>query len=300
MRESAINLLKRIWDVTMATNSRPTNRSPRFAKRISRLIFGVSFLCIVGFAVEAHGQDDFDAYTVRVEGYWLYPSPSGTLQGAAGTGLIDLQKDLAFNSYSTGLGRLDWKFTRKNHLYVQAIPFKSSSQTVLSETITFQGQTFTAGLVTQSSLDSPLYILGYQYDIIRRRRGNLGIGPRIQVFDTHASISAAAQVTGTGQAVSASASMLAPIPVVGPQGRFYLTDSPRFFIEGSAYGMYFGGYGSYYSASGDFGLGFTKHLSVNAGYALASRLDVHNKESTNRIGLSLTQRGPLVGVQLSF
>jgi len=284
----------------LATNNRSRNEFTPLAKRISLLISRVFFLCIVGFVPGVHAQDELDAYTVRFEGYWLYPSPSGTLQGAAGGGLIDLQKDLAFNSYSTGIGRLDWKFTRKNHLYFQGIRFKSSKQTTLSRTITFQGQTFSAGLVTQSSLDSPLYMIGYQYDIIRRRRGNLGIGPRIQVFDTHASISAAAQVTGTGQAVSASASMLAPIPVVGPQGRFYLTDSPRFFIEGSAYGMYFGGYGSYYSASGDFGLGFTKHLSVNAGYALASRLDVHNKESTNRIGLSLTQRGPLVGVQLSF
>lgn len=94
--------------------------------------------------------------------------------------------------------------------------------------------------------------------------------------------------------------MFAPLPVVGPEGRFYLTDSPRLFIEGNFYGMHFGGYGSYYSSSGDVGLSLTRHLSVRGGYALASRLDIHNKESTNRIGLNLTQRGPLVGIQLSF
>jgi hypothetical protein len=266
-----------------------------------RLIFGLSFLCTV--VPGLHAQDDFDAYKVKFEGYWLYPTPSGTLQGSSGTGLIDLQKDLAFNSYSTGSGRMDWKFTRKNHLYVEGIPFNSSQQTVLSRTITFQGQTFSAGLVTQSSLNSPLYILGYQYDIIRRRRGHLGIGPRFHVFDTHASISAAAQITGTGVrsgAESASASMVVPLPLVGPEGRFYLTNSPRLFIEGNIYGMYLGGYGSYYSSSGDLGFSFTRHLSISAGYALASRLDVHNKASSDRIGLTLTQRGPLVGLQLSF
>ena len=279
------------------------NRSLPFAKLISPLIFGVSVLCVVAFAPGVYAQDDFDAYTIRFSGYWLYPTPSGTLQGAVGTRSIDLQQDLAFNSYSTAVGRLDWKFTRKNHLYVQGIPFRSSRQTVLSKTITFQGQTFSARLVIQSRLDSPLYTLGYQYDIIRRRRVHLGFGPRINLFDTHASINAAAQVTGAGVrsgAVSASKTQLAPIPVVGPEGRFYLTDSPRLFIEGSIYGMYLGGYGSYYSSSGDLGFSVTSYLSVSAGYALASRLDIHNKASTNRIGLQLTQRGPLAGLQFSF
>lgn len=286
----------------MPINSR-SNKFPPFATLMARLIFSLSFLCAAMLVPGLNAQDDLDAYKVRFEGYWLYPTPSGTLQGSSGTGLINLQQDLGFNRYSTAIGMLDWKFTRKNHLYLQGIPFNSSRQTVLSRTITFQGQTFSAGLVTQSSLSSPLYIIGYQYDIIRRRRGHLGIGPRMHLFDTHASISAAGQITGTGVqsgAVSASASMLAPIPVVGPEGRLYLTDSPRFFVEGSVYGMYLGGYGSYYSSSGDVGFSFTRHLSINAGYALASRLDVHNKADTNRIGLSLTQRGPLVGLELSF
>src|SRR5215469_4092559 len=229
------------------------NRSLPFAKLLSPLMFGVSVLCVVAFSPGVHAQDDYDSYTVRLEGYWLYPTPSGTLQGAVGTRSIDFQKDLGFNNYSTAIGRLDWKFTRKNHLYVQGIPFRSSRQTVLSRTITFQGQTFNAGLLTQSSLDAPLYALGYQYDIIRRRRGHLGIGPRINLFDAHASISASGQITGAGvrsEAVSASKTQLAPIPVVGPEGRFYLTDSPRLFIEGSIYGMYLGGYGNYYSTSG--------------------------------------------------
>jgi len=210
---------------------------------------------------------------------------------------------LNFNTYSTALGKLDWKFTRKNHLYVMGIPFKSSRQAVLTRTITFQGKTFEAGLVAQSNLDSPMYAIGYQYDIIRRRRGHLGIGPRIQLFDSHASISAAAQVTGNGvhhAAVSASGLVLAPIPVIGPEFRLYMTGSPRVFIEGNVYGMYFGGYGDYLSSSGGLGLSISRHLSLIGGYALASRLKVHNKANTNRIGQDLTQEGPLAGLQVSF
>lgn len=122
------------------------------------------------------------------------------------------------------------------------VAFNSSRETVLTRTIVFQGQTFEAGLTTQSSLSSPMYGFGYQYDIIRRRRGHLGLGAQINLFDSHASIKAAAQVTGDGvhhDAVSASASLLAPIPVAGPEFRLYLTNSPRLFVEGNLYGMYF-------------------------------------------------------------
>jgi hypothetical protein len=262
-------------------------------------------LCVVAIAptVLAQSNDEFDSYKVRLEGFWAYSNPSGSLQGSADSGTVDLQKDLGFNSYSTFVGKLDWKFTHKNHLYVLGIPFNSSRETVLTRTIVFQGKTFEAGLTTQSSLSSPMYGFGYQYDIIRRRRGHLGLGVQINLFDSHASIKAAAQVTSDGvhhEAVSSSASLLAPIPVAGPEFRFYLTNSPRVFVEGNVYGMYFFGYGNYVSSFGDLGFTITKHLSLNAGYQLGSRLVVNNNSSSNRIGLNMTQRGPLVGVEFSF
>ena len=127
-------------------------------------------------------------------------------------------------------------------------------------------------------------------------------GSNSNVFDTTASISAAAQVTSDGvhhAAVSASASLLAPIPVGGPEFRYYLTDSPRVYVEGQIYGMYFFGYGNYVSAWGS--LGFTiRHVSVNAGYQLGSRLVVNRDTSTNRIGLNLTEKGPAAGMEFSF
>ena len=56
---------------------------------------------------------------------------------------------------------------------------------------------------------------------------------------------------GTHQAaVFVSKSLLAPIPVACPQFRFYLTSSPRVFIDGNVYGMYFFGYGNFVSSAG--------------------------------------------------
>ena len=252
---------------------------------------------------QAGEKEDFDNYHLRIDTGWYYSDPSGTLHGSASTdnAFIDFNKDLGFNSYSTFSGKVDWKFTRKNHLYVTAIPYNFQRQTVLNRTITFQGQTFTAGLVTSSKLETTFVAPGYQYDFIRRRRGHLGVQVAIDLFNTTGTINAAAQVTGNGvhhDAVSASGSILAPIPVAGPELRYYVTDSPRVFIQGNVLGMYLFGYGNFVSTTGNLGVTLSKHFSVLAGYQLASHLVVN--DTHDRIGLRFVQRGALVGLETSF
>jgi hypothetical protein len=261
---------------------------------------------VVAFGAPAmHAADsdqDYDSYKIRIDGFWFYSDPSGTVQGSTETGSIDLQKDFGFNSYSTLTGKVDWKFTRKNHLYLVGGTFNQTKTATLHRTIVFQGQTYDAGLVTAAKLSAPMIAPGYQYDIIRRKRGHLGLGVQIDLFNASASLSAAAQVTGDGThhaAVSSSASLLAPIPVAGPQFRFYLTNSPKLFVEGNLYGMYLFGYGNFVSTADNLGFAINKHFSVNAGYQLGSRLVVNNKNA-DRIGIHLTQQGPIVGAEVSF
>lgn len=281
---------------------------------ISHLLrFAISFLfvltviCHLAFSpqLRAQSNDELDSYKVRLAGFWVYANPSGSVQSSVSTGMgpIDLQKDLGFNNYSTFAGKLDWKFTHKNHFYIAGEAFNSTRETVLSRTITFQGQTFDVGLTIKSSLNSPMYVVGYQYDFIRRKRGHLGLGVQADLFDAHASIHADAQVTSDGvhhAAVSASSSLLAPIPVAGPEFRLYLTNSPRVFVEANAYGMYFFGYGNFLSSMGTLGFTVNRHVTLNAGYQLGSRLVVNNSSSADRIGLRLTHTGAVVGTELSF
>ena len=277
-------------------------------KRISlTLLFVGLFLGAVPPALHAQngksGDEEFDAYKLRVSAFFFYSNPSGDVQGSHDADMIDLQKDFGFNSYSTFTGKADWKFTRKNHFYLVGSDFNQTRDVVLKRTITFQGQTFNVGATVRANLDAPEIAPGYQYDFIRRKRGHLGVGIQIDLFDASASISAAAQVTGDGTqqaAGTASGSLLAPIPVAGPDFRFYLTDSPRLFVEGQVMGMYLFGYGNFVSTADDIGFTVTKHLSVNAGYQLGSRLVVNNSASANRIGLRLTQSGAIVGLQASF
>ena len=255
-------------------------------------------------AVRAQQREDFDEYKLRVDTFWFYSNPSGSLQGAVqdDSTSIDLQKDLGFNTYSTFTGKVEWKFTRKNHFYVTVTPFYTSHTTTLIQDITFQGKTFPTGTVTNSYLHAFLVAPGYQYDIIRRNRGHLGIGVQVNLFNTSAKISAAAQIVNGNQqaAISASGSLLAPIPVIGPEFRFYPFNSPRFFIQGDVYGMYFFGYGNFVSTADGLGISVNKHISLNAGYQLGSRLIVNASVNSNRLGVRMTQQGAIVGAQFSF
>ncbi len=268
---------------------------------LTRMLFvGSALLILLPVAFAAQQSGDFDQYKVRLDTYWFYSNPSGSIQGSSDQVPVDFERDLGFNRYSTFSVRADWKFTRKNHFYVSLSRFNSSQQTVLARTIIFQGQTFEVSTTVRSDLHAFLVAPGYQYDIIRRKRGHLGIGVQADLFDTSASITAAAQAGNGGAAQSARGSLLAPIPVAGPDFRIYLTNSPRLFVEGNAYGMYLFGYGNFVSTTDTVGLTLNKHVSLNAGYQLGSRLVVNNSASANRLGLRLTQQGAIAGAEFSF
>lgn len=64
--------------------------------------------------------------------------------------------------------------------------------------------------------------------------------------------------------------------------------------------MYLFGYGNFVSTADGIGVSLNKHISLNAGYQLGSRLVVKESSSANRVGLRLTQQGAIVGAQFSF
>jgi hypothetical protein len=262
------------------------------------ICFGLILLLTLPAALHGQQQDEFDNYKLRLDAYWFYSNPSGTIQGNSDTVPVDFDKDLGFNTYSTFSGKADWKFTHKNHFYVSVSPFYTTRQTTLTRDITFQGQTFAAGTSVNSNLHALLVAPGYQYDIIRRKRGHLGLGVQFDLFNTSAKISESGQANGAGETISARGSLLAPIPVAGPEFRLYLTNSPRLFIEGNVYGMYFFGYGNFVSTADTVGLTLNRYISLNAGYQLGSRLVVTN--TTDRVGIHLTQKGPIAGLEVSF
>jgi hypothetical protein len=250
----------------------------------------------------AGGEDDeFDSYKVRLDGFWFYSKPTGHFSSKGNLGLLDLERDIGFKSYSTGAVKIDWKFTHKNHLYFIYDNFTHTKSTVLNRTVVFQGQTFNIGTSASGSLSSKIYIPGYQYDFIRRKRGSLGVQVQLNIIDVVGKLSAAAQVNnGVPQTANFSSSDLrVPLPVAGPTTRIYLIpDSGRLFLDANVLGMYFFGYGNYVSTMGTLGFTVVKHVAIRGGYSLGSRFDIKTK--TDRVGVTLSQHGALVGLELSF
>jgi hypothetical protein len=164
--------------------------------------------------------------------------------------------------------------------------------------VVFQGQTFALGTVASGNLSAQVLIPGYQYDFIRRKRWNLGAQVQLEIFDVSGSLNAAAQINhGVPQvATFSSGSIRAPLPVAGPTIRFYF--APRFFVTANVLGMYFFGYGNFVSSEGTVGIKLFKNLAVRGGYQLGSRLNVNTQ--SQRLGVSLTQKGALAGLEISF
>ncbi len=280
------------------------------ASNINRRSLGLRFLYFIFFVAmaaapqlrAADNSDDYDAYKIKFTAFWFYTQPTGSFTGTGGNGNFNFQRDVSFQSYSTFSGGVDWKFTRKNHLLFTVTPFDRTKSFVASRTITFQGQTFNTGLSVNANLQVNAYAPGYQYDIIRRKRGHLGIRVQLDLFDVQGSLDAAAQVSNGLPVVAhrAQGNLRAPLPVAGPDVRFYLTkNSNRLFVTGNVFGMYFFGYGNFVSTFDTLGVSATKHLNIRAGYQLGTRLNVNNNAST-RVGVDLTQKGPVVGIEVPF
>lgn len=258
-------------------------------------------LLVSTISLRAQEQRDYDAYTIRFEGFWFYPHPTGHFTGPNNSGTFDLNTDVRFQSYSTIAGGWDWKFTRKNHLFFEATPFDQTKNFMATRTIVFRGQTYAVGTAISANLTSNVYVPGYQYDIFRRKQWHLGVRVQSNLLNVSGSLSASAQLVNgvPHSAVFSSSKLLVPLPTGGLNARVYIIpNSSRLFVTGNGVGMYFFGYGNYWSAMGTLGLTISKHLSVRGGYQVGSSFTINTK--ANRTGITLTQKGALAGLEVSF
>jgi hypothetical protein len=238
-----------------------------------------------------------DDYKVKIIGSWWYVSPTGSIEVNGGP--ISLTKDFGFGNYSTFAGSVDWRFTRRQHILLYISPNSYGGNSTLERDIVFEGTTIKAGATVDASLKVLSIAPGYEFDIIRRDRGHLGIIAQANILNFSADVNASGAVVKpdgiTVATYSGSKSSLAVLPVLGPEFRYYFSDSGRVYVNGAIKGMYFFGYGQFITAEADLGVRLSKHLSVQGGYLLGSRTIVHG--TSDRMGVSLTQKGPVFGIE---
>jgi serine/threonine protein kinase len=73
---------------------------------------------------------------------YQHASDVRTCNGTRGNEPFDIQKELGFTTYSTFSGIVDSKVTQKNHFLFGVSPFDHTTQFVVTQPVTFQGQTY--------------------------------------------------------------------------------------------------------------------------------------------------------------
>jgi hypothetical protein len=246
----------------------------------------------------AHAQEDFNP-KLQVKAYWWFSQPTGFINVAGNGGSFDLQKDFGFGYYSTFSGAIDWRFKRRQHLLFGITPVNSTKTATLNRTITFRGNTYEVGTQATAGLNSLSFSPGYQFDFIHRNHGYLGLAAQMYILNTRGSITGTVTVNNQSSIVTSSASVLAPLPVIGPHAAWYpLHDSDRLSLFGFVQGMYFFGYGDFMSAHGAVSVKVINHLRIAGGYQMGTRLNVHG--SSNTTGIRLTQKGPVAGLEVTW
>jgi hypothetical protein len=277
----------------------PSALTTRFQKRHYRKLFVTLFLFLsaISLAPLANCQD-LDVYKQRMSGVWWFSRPTGSFTGKANSGTFDLQRDFGFGDYSTFSGVADWRFKRKHHLLFGVNPVTSSRTVTLNRTIEFQGTTYDVGTRTSAEIKSLAFAPGYQWDIIRRNRISISIATQCYLIWTKATLSGTATVNGQSQSKTASGSVLAPLPIIGPRLRWYPMRSGRLAVDGGLQGMSFFGYGNFITARGTGDISLSRHWRINLGYQMGTRLRIEG--GTNQIGIRLTQKGPIAGFEASW
>jgi hypothetical protein len=265
----------------------------------SKTLIAALLLSVALPAVEAQDSHDLDNYKFRVQANWWFSHPTGYF-GLRGTNsYFDVNRDFGFGSYSTFTGKVDWHFGHKHHFLLNITPNYASKSAITNRVIEFGGATFDVGAQVNVNVNTLNIAPGYQYDIIRRDHGILGLEVDINLIDTKGSLALAGNAGGVTGARSGSRSLFAPLPAVGPVFRWYpLHDSNRLNFEGSVRGMPFFGYGNFITARANVGIGLTQHLQLRAGYEMGSRLSIHG--TSDQIAIQLTHKGPTAGIEYSW
>lgn len=149
---------------------------------------------------------------VDVEGRYWFSNLDDKIQvtGAGVTGTeIDLVNDLGVDDKKNFFDARITLELGSHKLRYGYMPLKWDGNNTLSQSIVFNGQTYSATTNVDSELKMDYHRLGYEYDIIDTLNNKLGIIFEVKYFDGNASLKA------PGAGLDESESFKAPIPTVG-------------------------------------------------------------------------------------
>jgi hypothetical protein len=229
-------------------------------------------------------------YTIEVEGRMWNVKLDSTVkivQSGIGTD-VNLVSDLGFDERKNFFeGRLQVKFARKHKFNLEYIPLKWDADKVITRTVEFNGQTYTAGTRVQSSVDFKFFKGGYEYDFLA---GSLGfLGGTLDVLAVNATV----QLAAPALAIDLKEDKTIPIPMIGLVGRVYPIKWVN--LTAKASGLPAGDYGYVFDGEASLNINPIKYLGISGGYRYFM---VKVKYNDNSLDYRLD--GPFVGLTLRF
>ena len=192
-----------------------------------RLSLMLCVLCVAAPALAQRNRELFPTFTLTGGGYL---GDFGTkirvdphIEGIQGT-TIDLEKHLGLESSRT-LTRLGfaWRPLRKHELEVSYFSTKREGRRVIDHTIVYEDTTFPIQADVRSRFDIDFWEVSYTYWARQTERDGIGVtlGVTGMRFDGELSVR---RNTDNTVLLSQTAKTDVPVPVIGLEGRWLLTD----------------------------------------------------------------------------
>jgi len=194
--------------------------------RLTCLVLALTFVPALAHAqlpiYRANNPATGERYSVELSlGMWN-PTPDIGISSSSLTVIgteIDAVNDLGFATSKFPDYQLVLRPARKHKIRFEYIPIRYSADTVLQRTITFRGVAYQVGVPVNSVLDWKAYRFGYEYDLLYRSRGFLGVIAEVKYTDAEAS------VRSPLPELSASTRQKVPIPAIGGIVRGYVAET---------------------------------------------------------------------------
>lgn len=187
-----------------------------------------------------------------------------------------------------------WRFFPRHRFDISYYDLSRDGSRTLSATIQVRDQTFVLGTTVTTELNLAIYKAGYSYSFVQNRRFDLAASLGVFGIDTKFGISA------TGIGTRETASLFAPLPVVGLRGAFAVT--PKFFVRAGVqyFGLDLGDVsGQLVDAMVVVDYDIFNNIAVGAGYNFVD-LDLEAEESKLRGSLDFDYSGAIVFVKFFF
>ncbi|MCI0370867.1 MAG: hypothetical protein L0214_05685 [candidate division NC10 bacterium] len=224
--------------------------------------------------------------------YWRPTLESEIVASAPGSpgDPVDPVSDLGLDKEQNAFeGRVGLTLLGRHKFRIGYLPLSFDGDRTISQTFTFQGQTFTAGDRVITDLDVKILRAGYEFDFFKTPLGFLGILFEVHYFDGEA------RLRDITSGLDEKVDFRVPVPVVGLAFRAYPTITRIVSVGAELVGVYAGSRGHYVDGEASVTFSPWPFVELKGGYRV---IDLEGEEGDDKLDLFL--HGPFAALTLRF